>query len=208
MDTSTFDRGIKVTQSRGRLTLEPKIVVSTGKPVSETCFEGSKMVSSRAMTGVVIFDRSNVSFNSIESSSGASEACDGVAVCSDSDEGVSLSRGRTMSSQSAASTMSSQSSGANSPTWSGGADSIGNEIDMSVMGASDGARTTTRAAANGSPKYSSSVSFPKTGKRGCPQQFPRKLFDMLEEQTFLRECAGPVPSPSLEASARVLVCGA
>ncbi|KAL7569772.1 hypothetical protein ACA910_005714 [Epithemia clementina (nom. ined.)] len=33
----------------------------------------------------------------------------------------------------------------------------------------------------------SSVSFPRTGKRGVPQQFPRRLYEMLESETQLAE---------------------
>jgi hypothetical protein len=33
----------------------------------------------------------------------------------------------------------------------------------------------------------SSFTFPRTGKRGVPQQFPRRLFEMLEGETKLCE---------------------
>ena len=46
---------------------------------------------------------------------------------------------------------------------------------------------TSSTVASG-PVSPSSGSFPKTGKRGCPQQFPRKLYDMIDAQT--REAEG------------------
>ncbi|GMH76266.1 hypothetical protein TrLO_g707 [Triparma laevis f. longispina] len=44
-------------------------------------------------------------------------------------------------------------------------------------------------------KESAGASFPKTGKRGCPQQFPRKLYEMIERQT--REGEGKEESSPL-----------
>jgi hypothetical protein len=37
------------------------------------------------------------------------------------------------------------------------------------------------------PKSVSHFAFPRTGKRGVPQQFPRRLFEMLNSETCLIE---------------------
>ena len=36
-----------------------------------------------------------------------------------------------------------------------------------------------------SPETLTSLSYPRTGKRGVPQQFPRRLFEMLESESKL-----------------------
>ncbi|GMH52469.1 hypothetical protein TrRE_jg8530, partial [Triparma retinervis] len=187
--STPFSPGISVSQSRGRLTLAATSVVPTGKPQSEGCLEGFATSPATMMTPGIIIEGSGVLRKLSKPSLPTS--CDPAAVCSDTDEFVE-SRVRTSSSQSVASTVSSaQSSGASSPTWSGSVDSAVLDVASDSLGPSvEGARTTTRAAAvsrTGSSKTSAAANFPKTGKRGCPQQFPRKLFEMLEEQTLLCE---------------------
>jgi HSF-type DNA-binding len=38
------------------------------------------------------------------------------------------------------------------------------------------------------------VSFPRTGKRGVPQQFPRRLYEMLDSETKCIEASASYPN--------------
>jgi len=40
---------------------------------------------------------------------------------------------------------------------------------------------------------SSQFNFPRTGKRGVPQQFPRRLYEMLESETKILETSASHP---------------
>ncbi|GMH81757.1 hypothetical protein TrST_g11966 [Triparma strigata] len=94
-------------------------------------------------------------------------------------------RPRTVSSDTSISSLRSEEAGSAGSVGSAGAGS--GSGDTSVGG-------TSSTVASG-PVSPSSGSFPKTGKRGCPQQFPRKLYDMIDAQT--REAEGKEePSPN------------
>ena len=84
-------------------------------------------------------------------------------------------RPRTVSSDTSISSLRSEEAGS-----AGSAGAGSGSGDTSVGG-------TSSTVASG-PVSPSSGSFPKTGKRGCPQQFPRKLYDMIDAQT--REAEG------------------